>query len=431
MIAVAPPRRSIRADGWRRESRIHISTPFALLLGLDCAVVAIRDQMPDAPLPLMIPRAALRDVEPTRRAFAILVFNLMTICPWIKLRDKFGRLSSARVLVAHNPGLSQVNMERCIEKLTCAELVPRDVLIRRRLNYLCNDLYLIATRLCTKCVQIQSLTGGTRRQSAINSPSIEALARREEMFNNRTTSIVIVLSFLITSVVLGSQNRTLAQDQGGLSLKSGSALEDAASKGGPLRSGPIKLIASSVSFPLPGEPPLAVLVPASVTAVETLETPVVVSVTVPQDSRRTHLLLVFNTLNTWLKVTSTAPFAFRGENRITFTSDALPDTFTITASDLNAQADSQPSTGATAFLQGASTSFALDEKLTARLLRARFVNLTEQQASELAKELIKCEIKMDMSVRVTLRSVNAYNLINAFLQVWGDGRGGVDHPFGH
>src|SRR5262245_11357500 len=46
-------------------------TPFVPLLGLNRAVFAIRDQMPDAPLPLTIPCPALRDVEPMRRAFAV------------------------------------------------------------------------------------------------------------------------------------------------------------------------------------------------------------------------------------------------------------------------------------------------------------------------------------------------------------------------
>ena len=41
------------------------------LLGLERAVVAIADQLPKAPLPLSIPRAALREVKPARRALAV------------------------------------------------------------------------------------------------------------------------------------------------------------------------------------------------------------------------------------------------------------------------------------------------------------------------------------------------------------------------
>jgi hypothetical protein len=185
----------------------------------------------------------------------------------------------------------------------------------------------------------------------------------------------------------------------------------------PQKSGPLKLIATDVVFPDEG----FTLVPANPTVAETLETGNVVSVVIPEDKKRTHLFVAVSGAHSWHQIPSTAPYRLTGSYRISLTSSALPSPGQFSFGvGLAGQVESQPSAAdITRFFDPAS-SFGLDEKALVPLLRFNFPTLTDGQLLDLARDLLRSEIKMEMKVRVRMRSVDDFTLSNAVLQVWGD-----------
>ena len=187
----------------------------------------------------------------------------------------------------------------------------------------------------------------------------------------------------------------------------------AAGEGGKLR-----LVAKKfVTF----EPDGLSLEPADPLVAETLETPVMLSLTIPGDNSRTHFLLSSGALHTWEQIPSTAPYRMTGALRYLLTSSALPAPGQMGFGvGLDSQSDGQPSAANTFRQRDQTSSFGLDDEVLTFLVKGNFPALTDEQALQTARALIKSEIAMTMTVRVRVRSVSSFNITNAYLQVWGD-----------
>jgi hypothetical protein len=187
----------------------------------------------------------------------------------------------------------------------------------------------------------------------------------------------------------------------------------AANKGGPLG-----IIAKKF---VPFDPDLS-LIPTNPLVAETLETPVMLSLTIPDDKKRTHFLLATGALHSWEQISSTAPYRLTGTLRYRLTSSALPTPgemgFGIGL--LEGQIDTQPSAVDTSRIRDQTASFGLDDEVLAFLVKGNFPTLTDEQALQTARALIKSEIGVTITVRVRVRSVSGFFITNAFLQVWGD-----------
>lgn len=182
--------------------------------------------------------------------------------------------------------------------------------------------------------------------------------------------------------------------------------------------GAIGLIAKRfVSF----EPEGLSLVPSNTLVAETLETPVMLSLTIPADHKRTHFIIATGVLHSWDQISSTAAYQLTGAMRYRLTSSALPAPgemgFGI---GLDGQIDGQPSAANISRIRDQTSSVGLDEEVLAFLVKGNFPTLTEEQALQTARALIKSEIGATMTVRVRVRSVSEFGIANAFLQVWGD-----------
>ncbi|MCA1613726.1 MAG: hypothetical protein LC800_06165 [Acidobacteria bacterium] len=187
----------------------------------------------------------------------------------------------------------------------------------------------------------------------------------------------------------------------------------AADKGGSL-----SLIAKKfVSF----NPDGLSLVPTNPLVVETLETPVMLSLTIPEDKKRTLFFIATGALHSWQQVSSTAPYRMTGAMRYRLTSSALPAPGEIGFGvGLDGQIDAQPSAVNIFRQRDPTSSFGLDDEVLAWLVKGNFPALTEEQALQTARALIKSEIVMRMTVRVRVRSVSSFDISNAYLQVYGD-----------
>jgi hypothetical protein len=53
-------------------------------------------------------------------------------------------------------------------------------------------------------------------------------------------------------------------------------------------------------------------------------------------------------------------------------------------------------------------------------VKNQFPSLTDEQALQTARAVIRSEIVWTMTVRVNIRSVSEFGIENAYLQVWGD-----------
>ena len=185
-----------------------------------------------------------------------------------------------------------------------------------------------------------------------------------------------------------------------------------AEKGGSLR-----LIAKKF---VPFAPDL-LLVPTNPLVAQGLETPVLITLTTPEDNKRTHFFISTGALHFWDQISSTSSYRFIGTLRYRLTSSVLPAPgemgFGI---GLEAQNDFQPSALNTARQRDQGSSFGLDDEILAWLVKNQFPTLTDEQALDTARALIKSEIVWTMTVRVNVRSVSQFGIANASLQVWGD-----------
>jgi hypothetical protein len=192
------------------------------------------------------------------------------------------------------------------------------------------------------------------------------------------------------------------------------AFAPAASDGG----GSLRLITKKfVSFLPDG----IALVPTNPLVAQGLDTPVLLSLTIPEDKKRTHFFISTGALHSWQQITSTAPYRFAGALRYHLASSALPAPgemgFGI---GLEGQFDGQPSAMDTARSRDQTSSFALDDEILAWLVKNQFPTLTDEQALETARAVIKSEIVWTMRVHINVRSVSEFFIENAYLQVWGD-----------
>ena len=184
------------------------------------------------------------------------------------------------------------------------------------------------------------------------------------------------------------------------------------------KGGPLGLAAQRfVSF----DPDGLSLVPTNPLIAETLETPVMISLTIPEDKKRTYFLIATGALHGWEQISSTAPYRMTGSLRYRLVSSALPAPGEMGFGvGLDGQIDAQPSAADTARLRDLTSSFALDDEVLGFLVKGNFPALTDEQALQTARALIKSEIDVAMTVRVRVRSVSGFDITNAFLQVWSD-----------
>ena len=184
------------------------------------------------------------------------------------------------------------------------------------------------------------------------------------------------------------------------------------------KGGSLRLIAKKyVSFAPDG----VLLVPTNPLVSQQLETPALVSLTIPEDQKRTHFFISTGAYHIWDQFPSTAPYRFTGSLRYRLTSSALPAPGEMSFGiGLDGQFDLQPSALATGRFRDQSSSVGLDDELIAFLVKGNFPTLTDEQAVQTARAVIKSEIGWTMTVRVTVRSVTEFGILNAYLQVWGD-----------
>jgi hypothetical protein len=184
------------------------------------------------------------------------------------------------------------------------------------------------------------------------------------------------------------------------------------------KGGSLGLVARKfVSF----EPAGLVLAPTDPLVVETLETPALISLTIPENKNRTHFFIATGALHSWEQVSSTAPYRIIASLRFRLTSSALPAPGEMGFSiGLETRIDAQPSASDISRQRDHTSSFGLDDEVLTFLVKGNFPSLTDEQALQTAHSLIKSEIGLTMTVRVRLRSVSEFGIANAFLQVWSD-----------
>jgi hypothetical protein len=86
----------------------------------------------------------------------------------------------------------------------------------------------------------------------------------------------------------------------------------------------------------------------------------------------------------------------------------------------DSQVESQPSSVEIFRIRDPSNSFGLDEKIMAYLVKGNFPALTDEEALQTARSLLRSNIKIEMKMEVRLKSVSEFDVGNATLQVWGD-----------
>jgi hypothetical protein len=183
-------------------------------------------------------------------------------------------------------------------------------------------------------------------------------------------------------------------------------------------SGHFGLIAKKFVFFAPGE---IVLTPASPTVAQTLETPALLSLTLPEDKKRTYLFIATGVLHSWDQIASTAPYRLLGSVRFSLVSSVLPAPGEIDfGTGLDQQVDAQPSASDIGRSRDQTWSFALDDEILAFLISNDFPSLTAEERLQLARALIASEVSISMKVRINVRSVSGFEVSNAFLNVWGD-----------
>jgi hypothetical protein len=164
-----------------------------------------------------------------------------------------------------------------------------------------------------------------------------------------------------------------------------------------------------------------VLTPTDPQVPQGLETPVLLSLTTPEDKKRTYFFISTGALHAWEQISSASPYRFLGRLRYRLTSSALPAPGQMGFSiGLEMQLDTQASTTNIFRQRDFVGSFGLDEEMVTWLLKTQFPSLTDEQALETARALIKSEIAWTMTAFANVRSVAEFDVGNAFLQVWSD-----------
>jgi hypothetical protein len=184
----------------------------------------------------------------------------------------------------------------------------------------------------------------------------------------------------------------------------------------PSSGGALSLVASEGAFL---DTPLD-LVPADITVAETLETPVAVTAQVPKDSNRTHLFMAVSGAHSWHQVPSSAPYRLTGSYRVYLSSSVLPPPGKFSFGlGLDAQIDDDVSTKGVTYFRDPAGALGLDPKILAPILSFNF-GLSQQDALQMARDLIRSDITITLTVRVRMRSVEVFSLENGFVQIWGD-----------
>lgn len=181
------------------------------------------------------------------------------------------------------------------------------------------------------------------------------------------------------------------------------------------KSGPIHLLASTSAQDEIN------LVPSNVNVVSALETPVLVSVDIPKDKHRTHLLLVIDVEHDWTQIPSAAPYRMLGSFSFFLTSTALPSPGRMRIRlPLDSQIDSQQSTVEIFRQRDPAQSLGFDEKTITFIVKGTFPALSDEQALETTRALLQSDLKIEMKLQVRLQSVSDFNVGGASMMVWGD-----------
>ncbi len=175
---------------------------------------------------------------------------------------------------------------------------------------------------------------------------------------------------------------------------------------------PIRLLASDFSLAD------VELDPTDPTTTETLQTPTLASVSLPNNPSRTSLLLCVSGPYLYAQIPSSAPFRFGGSYRVTFKSIVLPGDFSF-GFGFNGQREFAPSTQRITRSFDPAGCAAVDEKLLGPFLANDF-GLSAEQAQMLARDLLASEVTIEESARITIQSVGFFDIGNAALQVFGD-----------
>lgn len=185
------------------------------------------------------------------------------------------------------------------------------------------------------------------------------------------------------------------------------------------RGGAFHLAASA--FVLPTTGPLATLTPADPTVIQTLETPTLASVELPEDKKRTHVLLCLGGAHSWNRIASSAPYAFGGALRVYWSSPALPPPGDVRFGlGLPGNvSESMPSPQAIDYSSDPSPCVGLTPEVIAPFLEGPY-GLDPDAALTLASELIQAGGTVRTTMRPRVRSVSAFTAHNAYLQVWSD-----------
>ena len=184
------------------------------------------------------------------------------------------------------------------------------------------------------------------------------------------------------------------------------------------KSGGLRLITSEFFAP---EEPL-IITPTDPTTLETRLSPTIVSLSIPRDDKRTYLFLSLGGIHSWHQFSSNAPYQLTGSFNQKYTSAALPSPgFFSLDSILNGQMDDQPSVQGTTRFRDGAVSFGLENTILDAVFKAVFPGLSQEQRVQLIEDFLKSEITVELRVRVRLRSVDEFRIIDAYLQIYGDG----------
>lgn len=183
------------------------------------------------------------------------------------------------------------------------------------------------------------------------------------------------------------------------------------------KSGELRLITSE--FFAPDEP--LTITPSDPTILETRQSPTILSVSVPKDDKRTYLFFSLGGIHSWHQFPSSAPYQLTGSFNQKYTSSVLPSPgFFSLDSILDGQMDDQPSGQGITRSRDGAVSFGLENTILDAVFEG-FPGLSQEQRAQLIEDFLKSEVTVELRVRVHMRSVDQFRIIDAFLQVYGDG----------
>lgn len=161
------------------------------------------------------------------------------------------------------------------------------------------------------------------------------------------------------------------------------------------------------------------LFPMDVEIDETMETPALVSLTIPRAPARRHLMLCSNSFHRWLQVPSGVPLKFRGSYRFDMFSDVLPSPGVVSVGlGIDGILEFEPSQVTVERRYDPAGCMTLDVDLLGALLESDSLPLDE--AKELARQLLASNMTIEMILVVKSQSVGFFTVFNALLSVYGD-----------